>query len=182
MAKIWKTIKSKKVFSNFRFEVFEDDVIKPDGKLGKYFFTLANPGVVVVPFDGKKFYLVNQHRYVLGKRMWEFPAGKAETKNFLANAKKELREETGITAKKWKYLGNFVPSAGSSNSIGKIFLAQDLSFGQPEREGGESDMVMKSFSLAQLDKMIATGKLTDGWAIVSLYFFKQYLGFKGLNL
>lgn len=171
MAK-WKKINSKRILRTPRFDIYEDDVILPDSKAGKYFYIDTPPGVMVIPFDGKKFYLVNQHRYVQKKRNWEFPAGRAETKNLLLQAKKELGEETGISAKRWSRLGSFSPSAGSNTVRGEIFLAQNLSFGDHSREGSESDMYVQSFTLQQLEKMIINGQLDDAWTIVCLYHFK----------
>ena len=170
--KTWKKIKSKIVFNCYRFGVREDDVIKPDGSKGKYFYRFGRPSVVIISFDGKKITLVNQYRYIQKKRLWELPIGKAENNNFLYQAKKELREETGIRAKKWKFVGEFYPSPGSQDSCGKIFLAQNLVYGEPEREAGEKDMYTAEFSLKQIDKMIAGGKIVDGWTLAAMYLFK----------
>jgi len=172
--KIWKKISSKKVYEGFRFSVFEDDVIRPDGSRGKYKFLKQIPGVVVVPFDGTKIYLVNQYRYPHQRRSWELPAGGAESNSYLSEAKKELAEETGISAKKWKYLGQFAPSSGSNNRLGKIFLAERLHFGRAKLEPSESDMFMKAFSLKQIDSMVQKNEIMDGWTIVSLYKFKLF--------
>ena len=174
MEKIWKKIRSKKVYECYKFGVYEDKVIKPDGAHGVYFWLKKKPSVSVVPFDGKKFYLVNQFRYPVQKRSWEFPAGGAENKNYLAQAKKELREETGITASKWVHLGKFNPSNGSNNHFAKIYLAEKLKFGQPELESGEADMYMKGFTLEEIDKMIKSGKIHDGWVMAALYYFKLF--------
>lgn len=172
--KSWKKINTKKVFEGFRFLVFEDNIIRPDGSPGKYIHLKQKPGVVVVPFDGKKIYLVNQYRYPLHRRCWELPAGGAESNNYLLEAKKELLEETGINAKKWKYLGQYAPSSGTSNRLGKIFLAEKLKFGHARLEPGERDMYMKAFTLKQVDRMIKRNIIVDGWTIVSLYKFKSF--------
>jgi len=168
----WKTIKSKVVFNSNRFGVREDDVIRPDGSKAKFYYRFGNPSVIIIAFDGKKITLVNQYRYVQKKRLWELPIGKSENHNYLQQAKKELREETGIRAKKWKFVGEFYPSPGSQDSCGKIFLAKDLEYGAPEREAGEKDMYTAEFSIKQIDKMIAVGKIVDGWTITSMHLFK----------
>lgn len=170
--KTWKKISSKKVYASPFFTIYEDDVITPDGSKSKYYYRKSRPAVAIVPFDGKQIYLVNQHRYAMGKRMWEVPIGGAENRNFLQQAKKELKEETGITAKTWKYLGDYVPMPSGSNAVGKIFLAMTLSFGKPQREGSESDMTMAGFSLKQIEKMIKNGEINDAPTISSIYHFK----------
>lgn len=172
--KTWKTISSKKVYECGRFSIFEDNVVRPDGSRTKYTFQKKQASVVVIPFDGNKIYLVNQFRYPIKRRSWELPAGRAENKNYLLQAKKELAEETGIRAASWKYLAQFAPSNGSSNHIGKIYLAQNLKFGKSNLEPGEADMFMQGFTLKEIDKMIKAGKIWDGWAIVPLYFFKLF--------
>lgn len=168
----WKKINSKVVYKSPRFNILEDSVVMPDGSKGKYFYVQNSPGVAIIPFDGKKFYLVNQFRYVLSKRLWELPIGRAESKNYLAQAKKELKEETGFNAKTWKYLGMFYPVPGSGNAQGRVFLAQDLTLGQHNREPGESDMFMKGFTLKELEKMIIKGQIIDAWTISALYMYK----------
>lgn len=168
----WKKINSKVVYKSPRFNILEDNVILPDGSKGKYFYRKSGAGVAIISFDGKKIYLVNQFRYVIGKRLWELPIGKAESKNYLAQAKKELKEETGFSARKWKYLGMFYPTPGSGDSQGRVFFAQGLIPGQHNREPGESDMYMDSFSLKEIDKMILQGKITDAWTLSALYIFK----------
>ncbi|HVY68200.1 MAG TPA: NUDIX hydrolase [Patescibacteria group bacterium] len=174
----WKKISSREVAANFRFRVLEDDVTRPDGSRSKYYYLRTSPGVAVIAYQAGKIYLVNQYRYVLQQRMWELPCGKAESSNYLAQAKKELKEETGISAARWNYVGSFHPSVGGSTSVGKVFLARGLSFGQPEREAGESDMYVKGFSLPAVDRLIARGKITDGWLMAALALFK--LKFKRL--
>lgn len=175
MAKIWKTLKSRRVHKNRYFSVYDDDVIKPDGSRGKYFILRKGAGVVIIPFDGRKIWMVNQYRYTFKKRLWELPAGKSESKNYLAQAKKELKEETGFTAGSWKYLGEFACAPGHSGHIGKAYLATKLIPGPHEREGGEADMRMTGFTLSAIDKMIAGGKIIDSWATTPLYLLKLYL-------
>ncbi|MFA5991590.1 MAG: NUDIX hydrolase [Candidatus Doudnabacteria bacterium] len=168
----WKKINSKVVYKSPRFNIHEDAVILPDGSKGKYFYRKSGAGVAIIPFDGKKIYLVNQFRYVIGRRLWELPIGKAESKNYLAQAKKELKEETGFYAKTWKYLGMFYPTPGSGDSQGRVFFAQNLVTGQHNREPGESDMIMKGFTFQELEKMIVNGRIIDAWTISALYMYK----------
>ncbi len=170
--KLWKKLNSKVVYKSPRFIIREDAVILPDGSEGEYFYSVSGAGVVIIPFDGEKIYLVNQFRYVLGKRLWELPIGRAENVNFLAQAKKELKEETGLSADNWKYLGMFYPTPGSGKTEGRVFLAQNLQPGQHNREPSEVDMVMKKFTLKEIDQMILKGKIADAWTISAFYLLK----------
>lgn len=169
--KTWKKINSKQVYQSSFLKVFEDRVIRPDGKKGVYSYIKPRVGVMIVPFDGKHLYMINQYRYTVGKALWEFPAGGVENGNFLAQAKRELKEETGIIARKWKPLGEFIPAPSSSSGIGKLFLAQDLSFGKTKRESSESDMTVKKLTLAEVKNMFLSGEITSGMTLASLFYF-----------
>jgi len=173
MEKIWKTVSSKKVYQNRYFSVEEDDCIRPDGSPGKYYVMHRRHGVVAVPYDGRHLYLVNQYRYPCKRRLWEFPAGSAETEDYLSEAKKELREETGITAGQWTSLGEFFSGPGFSDHRGRVFLAEDIKSGEHAREEGESDIVVRKFTSEQVEKMIASGEILDSWTITSYLFFQQ---------
>src|SRR5580693_1650129 len=96
----WKTIGSREVYANPWIRVREDQVIRPDGKPGIYGvveFRSYAIGVVPVTPEGETF-LVGQWRYPLSLYSWEIPeGGGAFDRPMLESAKKELREETGIT-------------------------------------------------------------------------------------
>lgn len=180
--KIWKKIKRKKIHENPWFSVNVDDVLDPSGKKTKYYLVKARDGVVVIPFDGEKVYLINQYRYPIRSRDWELPAGGTNGHNLLKNAKRELKEETGLTASRWRYLGTFAPAPGAIDMMAQVFLAESLRKGRAKREPGESDMIMKAFSFKQIDTMIKKGLIIDAWAIVPFYFLKQYLANRNKNL
>lgn len=175
MKKTWKTVSSKRVYRNPYFFIEEHECIRPDGSPGKYFVMRRKPGVVAVPYDGTHLYLVNQYRYACRQRLWEFPAGRAGSDNHLAEAKKELREETGLLAKKWTRLGEFFSSPGYSDHLGKVFLAEELEMKGHKRGAGELDMVVKKFTVGEVEKMIASGEILDSWTITPYWFFKNHL-------
>ncbi|MBI4054018.1 MAG: NUDIX hydrolase [Candidatus Doudnabacteria bacterium] len=175
MNESWKKVAGRKVYENPFFAVFDDDVVKPDGSRGKYYVMRRKNGVVIVPFDGEKLFLINQYRYALLARTWELPAGASESDDLLSEAKKELLEETGYSAKSWTFIGKFDCAPGFTDHAGHVFLATGLHSGDHKREGGEVDMYMRGFTLAEIDKMISAGQITDSWTITSFYFFKQHL-------
>lgn len=176
ISRTWKKIKTRVVHKNPWFSVLGDDVLRPDGSRTKYYLTVRiHPGVVVIAYNGRYVYLTNQYRYSLKKRLWEFVAGRGESKSSLNQAKNELREETGLEARRWTYLGQFACAPGSSNHLGKVYLAEGLDRGQHNREAGEADMIVKKFSVAQVDRMIREGMIIDSWTITPWYFFKDYL-------
>ena len=172
----WKKIEGKAVHKNPWFWVTEDKVVRPDGKQDKYYLVHRKyPGVAVIAFDGKNVYLVNQYRYSFEDRLWELVAGKSESQDYLREAKKELKQETGLTASKWKYLGHFACAPGHTAFMGKVFLAEKLKPGTHRRDASEADMVVKKFPISHVDKMIRQGTIIDSWTITPWYFFKEYL-------
>jgi 8-oxo-dGDP phosphatase len=87
----------------------EDDIRRPDGSLGIYSVVDKPAFALVMPYDGQRFLLVEQFRYPVGARRWEFPQGTAPD---LAHtepselAERELREETGLRATSFETLGH----------------------------------------------------------------------------
>src|SRR5258708_3384394 len=124
--KTWKKVSTKIVHKNPWYSVTADKVIKPDGSHGTFFVVRKTPGLVIIPFNGDKIFLVRQYRYTTQKTHWELPAGKSESTNYLSEAKRELKEETGFVAKQWIYLGYFEYEPGLSDQIAKVFLAKKL--------------------------------------------------------
>ena len=171
----WKQLNSRHVYGNPFFQAYEDDVVRPDGSPGKYYVLHPKNGVAVVAFDGEKLLMVNQYRYPLKKRIWSFVAGTAEEGiTPLALAKKELKEETGFTAKRWNTLGTFPNSPSLSGQGSEVFLAQGLNPGNPEREPGEADMECKFYALEEIEFLIERGEL-GAYDIADFFLFKLYL-------
>ncbi len=90
---------------------------------------VLHPGAVaILPLtrDGRLL-LVRQEREGAGRPLWEIPAGTLEPdEKPLAAAKRELGEETGLTAGCWRYLGTMYPTPGYSTERTYLFLATDL--------------------------------------------------------
>lgn len=169
----WIGIGTKIAHSNPWYTVREDDVIRPNGTTGKYFVVETKPSVIVIPFDGEKFYLVKQYRYPISEWSWSFPMGWAENNDYLTQGKKELQEETGITAGKWASLGSFYGMIGMGTNIGHAFLAENLHFGQHNREETESGMELGSFSKVEMYNLLSCDT-QDSYALSAL----QLLQFK----
>lgn len=169
----WIGTSSKTAHANPWYKIREDDVIRPNGTTGKYFVVETKPSVVVIPFDGERFYLVQQYRYPVSSFSWSFPMGWAEDDNYLAQAQKELKEETGMTADTWTSLGSFYGMIGIGTTICHAFLAESLHQGAHHREETESGMQLRSFNLRELKTLLSHGT-ADGYALSAL----QLLQFK----
>jgi len=135
----WKIKGTRCRFENAFFRVLEDEVIQPDGQPGTYATVNIKPGVSVLPLDQHgNVYLVRQFRYALGHDSIEvISGGLNEGELPLDGAKREAREELGITARYWVDLGQIEEDTSLVRSRGYLFLGQGLEFGEIEPDGTE---------------------------------------------
>jgi 8-oxo-dGTP pyrophosphatase MutT (NUDIX family) len=158
-------VSSRVVYTNPWLTLREDDVERADGSRGIYSVVDAHDFAVVLPSENGGFHLVEQYRYPVGERSWEFPsgsfpAGVTGTPEQLAAA--ELREETGFTAGRLERLGRLNPANSMTGQVCHVFLATDLAPGEPDREPTEQDMRQKWFPRSEVERMLRDGVITDG--------------------
>jgi ADP-ribose pyrophosphatase len=161
----------KMVYRNHWMTVWEDQVLFPDGSSGSYGCVDKSDFALIVPFDGLGFYLVEQYRYPVDGRYWEFPQGSLESApdaNVLEVAKQELREEVGIGAESFEVLGNLYEAYGFSNQGFTVFLATGLSLGQSNPEVSELGMTWRRFEPEEVWDLIRDGKMKDAPSIAAL--------------
>ncbi|MCX8667286.1 NUDIX hydrolase [Acetobacteraceae bacterium B3987] len=160
----YQILSSEMVYENPWTAVREDRIIHPGGKKGLYGVVERGTFAVIMPVHGDgRITLVQQFRYPVGKRLWEFPMGMWETRpdaDATELALGELREETGLRAGELIHAGTLYQGAGYSTQMGHVFLAKNLVRGEAEREATEADMKVKDISLAEFDRMIVDGELT----------------------
>jgi 8-oxo-dGDP phosphatase len=153
--------------------VREDDVRRQDGSTGIYGVILKPTYALVVAKDGDRFRLVEQFRYPIGLRRWEFPQGTApgtldgDEPAAVDLAARELREETGLRATSMEVLGQLDVAPGMSSQRGWVFLATGITEGDHEREPEEQDMHSEWFTGAQIERMIVDGVITDAQTIAA---------------
>jgi 8-oxo-dGDP phosphatase len=160
-----KQVSSHVVYANPWLSLREDQVERADGSRGIYSVVDSQDFAVVVPFENGGFHLVEQYRYPVGARSWEFPsgsfpAGVTGTPSELAAA--ELSEETGLTAGRLERLGYLNPANGTINQGCHVFLATELTAGEPNREVTEQDMRQRWFPRVEVERMLRDGVITDG--------------------
>jgi 8-oxo-dGDP phosphatase len=167
---------SREVYRNNWLTLREDEIRRPDGTPGIYSVIEKPTYALVIPQDGDRYHLVEQFRYPLGMRRWEFPQGTApghEESDPIELANRELREETGLRAASMEFLGMLDVAPGMSSQRGRVFLATGLTEGQHDREHEEQDMHSEWFTRDQLERMIRDGVITDAqtiaaWALLML--------------
>lgn len=96
-----ESLGSKPVYTSSWISVREDTVRRPDGSTGIYAVVDSPDIALIIPADGERLHLVEQYRYPVAGRRWEFPSGSAGPQldeGPAALAARELREETGLLA------------------------------------------------------------------------------------
>jgi 8-oxo-dGDP phosphatase len=167
---------SREVYRNSWMTLREDDIRRPDGSTGIYAVVDKPTYALVIPCDGDRFHLVEQFRYPLDLRRWEFPQGTAPDQEHLEAgelAARELREETGLRAASMTMLGQLDVAPGMSSQRGWVFLATGITEGEHEREHEEQDMHSEWFTRDQVERMIRDSVITDAqsiaaWALMML--------------
>ncbi len=130
----------REIFDGKIMHVFEDTVSLPNGAQATREYMRHVGAVCVLPlFDDGTILLEKQYRYPVGQIITEIPAGKLDSKDedHLLAAQRELREETGYTAKNWTSLGIFYPACAYSDEAIEMYLARDLHLGERELDCDE---------------------------------------------
>lgn len=165
-----QTVASREVYANNWMTVREDAIRRADGSNGIYGVIDKPDYALVIPLDGDRMHLVEQFRYPLGMRRWEFPQGTAPDRADLAPtqlAARELREETGLRAGAMVQIGLLDVAPGMSSQRGRIFLATELAEGDHEREPEEQDMRTAWFTRTEFERAVAAGEITDAQSIAA---------------
>ena len=166
----WKTLNRKVIYSNPWITLEEHDVVTPagtDGIYGKVLF--QNKAVAIIPIDKDLHtWLIGQYRYTLDEYSWEIPMGGGPIgTDILESAKRELKEETGISAGKWTEIMRIHPSNSVSDEEGFVFLAEDLTYGETEFEDTEKLEIIKVPLSEAIDKVMR-GEITDAISVAGL--------------
>jgi ADP-ribose pyrophosphatase len=131
---------------------------------------VVHPGaVVIVPFaDKDHLLLLRQFRYAAKGDLWEIPAGTLEKNEApLTCAKRELEEETGFKAARWKFLTRFFPAPGISDELMTLYRADGLKPGKKDLDHDEW-IEHETVSVADAKRMIRQGKIRDAKSIVGI--------------
>ena len=180
--KSWQIVKSSIIYKNQFLNVTEN-IVNNSNQNNALYYVVNRKGffAVSVPLekDLNTIYLVGQYRLAVNRFSYEFPMGYVPNVKPLKMSQVELKEETGLQAKKWHKLAEFNIAHGFSGQKAYAHLATDLIYGYSAREEGEI-MLMKKVTLLELEKMIDQGQIFDGVTITVFYFLKKFLAQAGL--
>ncbi|OLR91381.1 NUDIX domain-containing protein [Actinokineospora bangkokensis] len=166
---------TKQVYANAWMTVREDAIRRPDGSPGIYGVVDKPHCALVIPIEGERLLLVEQFRYPLGRRCWEFVQGTAPDLAVVEPtelARAELREETGLTAERVDKIGELAIAPGMSSQTCSVFVATGLTQGEPDREVTELDMRTGWFTRREFEDLVRNGTITDS---PSLAAYAQFL-------
>lgn len=179
-----RLISSDIVYQGKLFRVLHDKLIEPGGKHSERDVIRHNGSVVILAVDKSKSkkdpYIVmeRQYRHAAQQFLWELPAGKLDAgEEPLAGAQRELEEETGYRAKKWKPLVEYYGSPGFLGESMKVFLAEDLMAGDAHPEDDE-DIEFRLIRLSDIVQMIEKGRIKDGKTLCSVLLYARRISRK----
>lgn len=170
-----KQITSIEVYRNRWMSVREDTTELGDGSRGIYGVVDKPDFAIVVPYADRGFWLVEQYRYPVQRRAWEFPQGSWGTERGGSQedlARTELREETGISAVDMLHLGHCFAAYGFSSQGFDVYLATSLTLDHPDREQTEQDMTHAWVTEEELREMIQAGDVVDAATITAYALFR----------
>ena len=165
-----ETLSSRQVYANSWMTVREDAIRRPDGSDGIFGVIDKPTAAVVVPLDGDRLHLVEQFRYPVGARRWEFPMGTAPERAEADPAElaaRELAEETGLVAGRMELLGRLDIATGMSSQREHVFLATELTAGAADREHQEQDMPTAWFTITEFEAMVREGAVVDAQTLAA---------------
>lgn len=171
-----KIISSKVVFTGRVFGVKSEHVIEPSGVEATREFVTHPGSVVVLPvFPDERILMIQQYRHATGGFLWELVAGRKDPgENFAQGARRELKEETGYTARRWKQLMDLFPTPGFVSERLVIFLARDLKAGKAHPEDDER-ITQRIFPLREAERWIRLGKIRDAKSVAGILYYSRFL-------
>jgi 8-oxo-dGTP pyrophosphatase MutT (NUDIX family) len=171
-----RTLSSREVYRNRWLRVREDQIERSNGSKGIYGVVEKDDCAVVLPFDGDTVYLVEQFRYTIGERALELPQGGWETSEVSPEdlARGELREETGLIAASMTHLGTLWIAYGFAKQRQHVFLATGLSHAGTDPDPEEHDLVLRTASVAEFERMLLDGTIQDACTLGAWGLYKVW--------
>lgn len=156
-------------FQDQYLTVLRDAVRFTDGRLATYIRSVSLPpdflGVATLPVWRDKVLLISHFRHATRSWHLEIPRGFGLSSNAVADAQQELWEEIQATVSNLVSLGMMYPDTGATTNRAALFLAEVDSYGKPER--AEAISKIRPTPIAEFERMIATGELTDGFLLAA---------------
>lgn len=155
--------------------VREDAILRSDGSRGIYGVVEKADFATVIPLGSEGITMVEQYRYTVGGRYWEFPQGSKEEGSYAPEelARAELREETGLTADRIEEIGTLFTAYGYSTQRYRVFVATGLTPGSASLDPEELDLISRTFPVAEVERMILSGEIRDASTVAAFGLLKM---------
>ncbi|WP_327582405.1 NUDIX hydrolase [Nonomuraea sp. NBC_00507] len=173
-----RQISTRVAYTSPYMRLREDRIVRLDGSEGIYTYVDKPDFALVIAVEDGGFHLVEQYRYPVRSRSWEFVQGSLPglaVGDPESLARQELLEETGITARVMRRLGRLNCATGMSSQGFDVFVASELSHGKAEPEVEEQDLRRQWFSRAELEGMIRDGLVTDDSTLAAYTLFLLHM-------
>lgn len=169
-----KPLSSRCVYQGGLLHVREDRVELPDGRQATREYIVHPGAVVVVPLLANgDVVMERQFRYPLRRDLYELPAGKLDQGEApLTCGRRELLEETGYRAEKWRFLATIHPCIGYSDESIILYLAEELTPGKHERDGDEFLEII-ALPLLEALEWVRCGRITDAKTVIGLFWAEK---------
>jgi ADP-ribose pyrophosphatase len=166
----WKTLSVREIYANRWIGVAEHQVTNPSGKPGIYGkISFRNRACGIIPLDDNgDTWIVGQYRYTLNQYSWEIPmGGVALDMDLLTGAKRELKEETGLSASRWEQILNVHISNSITDEVGFVYLAEGLKHGRTAFDETEK-IEIRQLPFTDLLQMVLKGEITDVLSVAGI--------------
>jgi ADP-ribose pyrophosphatase len=171
-----KILSSEMIYQGRVFGLRRDEVVEPSG-VRTTREVITHPGsVVVLPVlpDGR-IVMVRQYRHATRQYLWELVAGRKEPEETpKQGAARELLEETGYRAKRYKVVLDVFPTPGFLEERMYILLAEGLTAGEAQPEEDEK-IEVRAYRVKELKQMIKSGRLKDSKSIAGILYYLTFL-------
>jgi len=171
-------LSSKLSYEGPLFRVYTDEILENGRKVTRD-VVRHNGSVVILAIDDTKskrdpmIVMERQYRHAAKEYLLEVPAGKMEEgEEALAGAKRELLEETGFQAKRWRKMVRYFASPGFLGEWMQVFIAEGLTLGAAQPEYDEQ-LEIEMIPLSKLLRMIEDGKVHDGKTLISVMLYDR---------
>jgi ADP-ribose pyrophosphatase len=167
---------SEVIYQGPVFGLRRDRVVEPSG-VRTTREVITHPGsVVVLPVLGNgKIVMIRQYRHATRQYLWELVAGRKEPEETPEEgAARELLEETGYRAKRFKVFLDVFPTPGFLEERMYLLLAEGLTAGEAEPEEDEK-IEVKAYGLKELQQMMKKGELRDAKSIAGILYYLTFL-------